>query len=130
MTEKDKTYFGGKYGFLERIKIRGIGSPKVIYKSGIPHFDELDDRVVENEIPFANFELMKNGLLIRLNRNLRTRYVGIQLSDYKGVIFQKGSEGKYKMELLNSNNDSFHFQIYVAHLSGVQAFFNKKLFSK
>ncbi len=80
VTPQDQSYFGGKYSLLERIRLKGIGSPKIVYESGIPHFDELNT-FVENEMPFANFELMKNGLLIRLNRNQVLRYVGLTLDE-------------------------------------------------
>jgi len=130
MTEKDKSHFGGKYGFIQRIKLGGIGSPKVIYKSGIPHFDELKNQIAESEIPFVNFELMKNGLLIRLNHNLKTRYVGIQLLEYKGVTFQKEFGRLHSMELRTLNDGFFYFEIHIANLSAIQTFFKKRSFLK
>ena len=76
LLKRDLAYFGGAYTFWEKIRLRGIGSSKVIYEKGIPAFDEVDRGLV-NELGFVNFELLKNGLLLRLNQNQRTACVGI-----------------------------------------------------
>jgi hypothetical protein len=34
ITGRDKFYFGGEFSFLEKIKMGGTGSTKVIYESG------------------------------------------------------------------------------------------------
>lgn len=80
LVDSEKAYFGGSFSFLERIKMGGIGSPKIVYEQGIPEFDALD-RGVENEVSFASFELLKNGLILRVNRNQRLACVGLKISD-------------------------------------------------
>jgi len=84
LEEEEKEYFGGTYSFLERIKLRGIGSPKIIYHAGIPAFDVLNE-YVENESSFVSFEVMKNGLILRLNRTQRLRCVGTRLTDLAAI---------------------------------------------
>jgi hypothetical protein len=84
ITGRDKFYFGGEFSFLEKIKMGGTGSTKVIYESGITAFDQLG-QVAENELSFVNFELLKNGLLMRLNRNQQIRCVGIRLDDIQTI---------------------------------------------
>lgn len=80
LLKKEVVYFGGAYSFWEKLSHRGIGSAKVLYEKGIPAFDQLDRGVV-NELRFVNFELLKNGLLLRLNQNQRVACVGTRLSD-------------------------------------------------
>lgn len=80
--KSDKRYFGGEFSFFERLRLDGIGSTKIIYENGIPYFDELQT-IAPNEISFVNFELLRDGLLLRLNRNQRIRCVGVRISDLR-----------------------------------------------
>lgn len=80
LLKRDLAYFGGAYTFWEKIRRRGVGSSKVIYERGIPAFDEVD-RGLANKLGFVNFELLKNGLILRLNQNQRIACVGIRLSE-------------------------------------------------
>ena len=56
------------------------GSPKVIYHYGIPSFDALDPEE-PTEFTFANFELLKEGLILHANSNLRSACVGERYVD-------------------------------------------------
>ena len=80
----EKIYFGGPYSFWEKLKMKGIGSPKMVYDSGIEEFDE-EDTGVGGEVSFVSMEVLKNGLIIRLNRNNRHRSVGIRLTDIEKI---------------------------------------------
>ena len=80
LLKKDLSYFGGAYTFWEKIRRRGVGSSKIIYESGIPDFDNID-RGLAGELGFVNFELLKDGLILRLNQNQRIACVGIRLSE-------------------------------------------------
>lgn len=84
LSKSEKAFFGGTYGFWAQLRQGGVGSAKLIYESGIPAFDALD-RGVENEVAFVTFELLRNGLVLRLNRNQRLRCVGIRLSELKYI---------------------------------------------
>ena len=46
LEDEDLSYFGGRYSFWEILKKRGVGSPKVIYNSGIEEFET--ERIVSN----------------------------------------------------------------------------------
>lgn len=80
ITKMEASYFGGEFNFWEKLKMSGIGSPKLIYENGIHEFDQLK-RGVENEIFYINFELLKNGLLVRGNINQRIKVIGIRLDE-------------------------------------------------
>lgn len=134
MTKRDQSFFGGKFSFLERIKIGGIGSAKVIYQSGLDYFDELNQHI-ENEISFANFELLKNGLLIRLNRNQRLRYVGYQLNEVLSVSLvgtligeenKQSYAGQLRLNMLEG--EQLQFRIQSNYFYNIKSFFEKSLF--
>ena len=76
----EQQYFGGTYSLWEVIRKQGIGSPKIIYASGIETFDYVEQGAA-NEVAFVNFELLRNGLILRLNRRQMIRCAGIRLSD-------------------------------------------------
>ena len=61
------------------------GSPKVIYHHGIPTFDALDPEE-PTEFTFANFELLREGLILHANSNLRRACVDVR---YASVDFVK-----------------------------------------
>lgn len=84
LTRAQITYFGGAYSFWERLTLRGTGSGRLIWAGGLPHFDELTE-IAENELSFVNFEIVKNGLILRLNRNGKTRAAGVRLSDIEAI---------------------------------------------
>jgi len=124
---RDKDYFGGKYSFIERLKMNGIGSIKVFYQSGIPYFDEVES--IENETSFVNFELMKNGFLIRLNRNQQLRYIGFQLHEILNIKLEKDHpESVLKISTLN--DDLLLFKIPTRDIDSLAAFFKKVIFKE
>lgn len=77
-------YLKGQYSFRERIKRRGIGSPKVVYESGIKEFDSLNRGLV-SETAFASFELQNNGLIVRMNINQRLSCIGIRTEEIEQI---------------------------------------------
>jgi hypothetical protein len=66
--------YGGEYSFFENVKMGGIGSPRLKYVSGIPEFDEIqysDDL----EQAASNIELLKNGIILRINKKQKLAVV-------------------------------------------------------
>lgn len=57
---------GGKFGWLEIIKLKGVGSSKFIYDSGIPTFDQISK--VSNALDYVSLELLKKGIVIRFQK--------------------------------------------------------------
>lgn len=80
LTPAELARFGGTYTFREKLQLGGTGSSKIIYQEGIPTFDELR-RGIQNEVAYANFEWLKNGLILRLNINQRLSCVGLTLEE-------------------------------------------------
>lgn len=144
LIKKDVDFFGGKFSFLERIRAGGIGAPKVIYQSGIPHFDELDNGI-SGEISFSNFELMKDGFLIRLNRNQRLRYVGFQLHEIlkikltsqqwedqlsNGELRHYRLPTESKLQITTLNDAMLQFSVAHIFYKKILAFFKKDIFEQ
>lgn len=143
MTKRDLSYFGGKFGLFERLRLGGIGSPKIIYQSGQEYFDELNE-YIENEISFANFELLKDGLLIRLNRNQRFRYIGYQLHEVLSIhLLGTAVENTSKMEAKNRYQNyegllrinllegtPLQFHVPAIYFQKIQTFFQKPIFEE
>lgn len=59
-------HLGGKFYWLEILKLRGIGSSKFIYDSGIEAFDQLKELTTTTNI--VNLEIFKGGLVIRFKK--------------------------------------------------------------
>ncbi len=139
LTRQDKACFGGEYIFFEKVKRSGIGSGKVIYKSGIPEFDAIA-RGVENELGFVNFELLKNGLIIRLNQNQRIKCVGIKITDVRAInLTASRIEIEYKqhvrmvkkivyrgeLEIIDEQDYKTGFEVFARDYEDVRRFFQK-----
>ena len=59
-------HLGGKFNWLEIMKLRGIGSSKFIYDSGIEAFDKLKELTTATNI--VNLEILKDGFVIRFKK--------------------------------------------------------------
>ncbi|MEM6842589.1 MAG: hypothetical protein AAF632_10220 [Bacteroidota bacterium] len=51
---------------IEKIRHRGIGSPRLIYQSGLEKFNFVGNR--SNDTDYVNIELLKGGIAIRLKQ--------------------------------------------------------------
>lgn len=133
--------YGGKYGFFEKIKMGGVGSPKIKYRSGLAEIDEFVEETAGNDIPHLNFEYLKNGLLARINK---TQYlkgvimaydeitsIDLTISDKlltQGNIIQELEKTNVKSAELTI--ESLHGETLVCEVS-TQAYMNlKKYFQK
>ena len=59
-------YSGRGYNLVEKIKLRGIGSPRLIYYGGLSRFDVVSNR--SNDTNYVNIELFRAGLALRLKK--------------------------------------------------------------
>lgn len=72
---------GQDFSFGQKLSLRGVGSPKIIYQSGISFFDALANSSESHN--FCNLQLYPNGLLITLNLNSKTQSVIVKRNDIK-----------------------------------------------
>ena len=68
--------YGGRYRFFEKLKMGGVGSPKIVYHSGLGEFDELMNDV-GSDLCYINFEFLKKGLLGRVNKG--QKLIGVMM---------------------------------------------------
>ncbi len=138
LTTKEVQYFGGNYSLWQQLKKKGIGSPKLVYRSGIKTFDELK-RDIEGEICFVNFELLKKGLILRLNVNQKHKCAGAKFEDIESIhleaqrikILVKGKEKIVHWGKLEINNNLSKIQLIVRtkDFKSVHQYFKKPEFS-
>lgn len=135
-------YFGGTYSFWELLFKKGIGSSRVVYLSGIPTFDALY-RNIEGELGLVNFELLKNGLIMRLNINQRIKVVGARLTDIQQInlvahrveiMVQKGSQYVPKiiyraaLEIVETTGSTGQFSILARDFKDLKDYFERAEF--
>jgi len=80
--------YGGEYSFFEKLKIGGVGSPKLNYISGIAEFDEIKNQD-SLEISSSNIELLKAGLIIRINKRQKLAVAILHLQELEAIHFRK-----------------------------------------
>lgn len=131
--------YGGAYGIWESIKIGGIGSPKVVYRTGIEAFNEIKDGL-GNEIPFVNFELLKNGLILRINKKQKLgvglihfeELLSIRLSAFRILLKYNHRSDKLvhagKLEIELHHPKILHFEIPVKEFQALHKYFKKEPF--
>ena len=135
--------YGGKFGLFEKIKMRGVGSPKIIYTSGLSELDQFVEAIAGSDIPYVNFEYLKNGILARINK---TQYLKGVLISYDEIDFivlsnvfkylrkkenslvtskQKIDYGRGKLEIKINSGEVLVFQVTVQSNDGIEKFFKK-----
>jgi hypothetical protein len=136
LLKKEIAYYGGEYSFFEKIKNGGIGSSKIIYESGINEFDKLH-RGVENEVSYVNFELLKNGLIFRLNRNQRVKCLGIRLNDIESISliaysielkekYRKRIVHRGELDIIDKERNLKGFRVLTREFKEIVNFFQRK----
>jgi len=68
VSDESAKHAGGKYGFFQRLRAGGTGSPIVYYQHGLKEFDQVAK--YSRETNQSSFEILKEGYLIRfIKRN-------------------------------------------------------------
>ncbi|NNE26913.1 MAG: hypothetical protein HKN09_08720 [Saprospiraceae bacterium] len=92
-----KKLVGPQFSFLERFKMKGIGTQKMIISDAS---DNIFSLIINyTDTPYCNIELRKNGIVVGFSSNMRIYCWAIPY--YKLVIVQQGSE------LMISTSDTF-----------------------
>ncbi|TYC18128.1 hypothetical protein ES677_01750 [Bizionia gelidisalsuginis] len=105
---------GNSYGFLERIKLKGTGSKRMIIEEVSPNLRPIINRV--SDINYASIELRSKGILI---------YITKGLSNFTWVI------PFYQLVIYKTNGTSIHAQGKYIHFKNNITFKeNKRFFDK
>jgi len=83
---------GRPFSFIERLKLGGIGSNKLLIADASKEIVEL--LRLDNNINYCNIEIRKNGLIIRFRSLLET--YGLIIPYYKLIIY-KGESNIYSL---------------------------------
>ena len=60
---------GSSFSFWQRLKFKGIGSPRMIIEERDPFFDEYTNP--HHYLTYANFELRPKGIIIHIHKTLQ-----------------------------------------------------------
>lgn len=105
---------GKPFSFLESIKMRGVGSKRMIIKDVSPNLKTYLNKV--SDINYANIELRKKGILVYINKGLQ---------NFTWVI------PYYQLVIFKSNGSSVHAQGKFVQFKINKTFKeNKKFFDK
>ena len=83
---------GRPFSFIERLKLGGIGSNKLVISDASKEIVEL--LRLDNNVNYCNIEIRKNGLIIRFRSLLET--YGLIIPYYKLIIY-KGESNIYSL---------------------------------
>jgi hypothetical protein len=138
LTDSEKQQFGGEYSFLGKWARKGIGSSRIAYEKGISEIDNW--RISDSsKAIFVNFELLKNGLILRFNQNTKNETFGTKISEIKQihligyrvkVKFRKFKNIEEKIvfrgELrIKEQNNEFKFSVLAKDFKEIKLFFKK-----
>jgi hypothetical protein len=110
---------GKPFGFMQSLKMKGVGSKRLIIEDVSPNMQEYLNKI--EDITYANIELRPVGILIRINKALKT---------FTWVI------PYYQLVIYKTNGSSIHAQGRFIHFKNNitfkenKAFFNKLLDEK
>lgn len=85
------SYLGNSFSLLDRIKMNGIGSKRMMIAHTSPTFQAYLNKV--SDINYANIELRPKGILVHINQ---------QLKNFSWII------PYYKLHIYNANYFSIH----------------------
>ena len=83
---------GSPFSFIERLKLGGIGSNKLVIADASKEIVEL--LRLDNNVNYCNIEIRKNGLIIRFRSLLET--YGLIIPYYKLIVY-KGESNIYSL---------------------------------
>ena len=109
---------GRPFSLIERFKLSGIGSKKLVITDASKEIVEL--LKLDNNINYCNIEIRKNGIIIRFRSLLET--YGLIIPYYKLVIYKGEStiysfyKDQYYIKFLVNNKNSTLFVKKVSRL--------------
>lgn len=126
--------YGGEYSLLETLMLRGIGSPKVDYIDGLEEFDKIHE-LQELERSVSNFELLKSGLIIRMNKRQHLVVAIAALDELESIVLESwpiefnGRELREgRLSVIFKDQTTMTFTVSVQVFAAVGKYFSKKPF--
>lgn len=105
---------GGSFSLVQKLKMKGIGSKRMIIDEVSPNMQTMMNRV--SDINYANIELRPKGVLVMINQGLK---------NFTWII------PYYQLVIYKVNGSSLHAQGRFIHFRNSKTFKeNKKFFDK
>ena len=105
---------GGSFSLVQKLKMKGIGSRRMIIDEVSPNMQTIMNRV--SDINYANIELRPKGVLVMINQGLK---------NFTWII------PYYQLVIYKVNGSSLHAQGRFIHFRNSKTFKeNKKFFDK
>ena len=133
--------FGGRFGIFERLKMGGIGSPKLKYLSGSIEIDKFIEETAGSDIPYTNFEYLKKGILVRVNKTQYLKGILISFDEISKIslvtpqkmleernIFGELEKAFYELPYLKIEfleEEALVFEVIVQSYNGIKKYFEK-----
>ena len=117
---------GRPLSFMERLKLRGIGSNKLVITDASKEIVDL--LRLDNNINYCNIEIRTNGIIIRFRSLLET--FGLIIPYYKLVIYKGESniysfyKDKYYIKFMADNKKT---SLFVKKIVGLKIKFQNKV---
>ena len=109
--ESINEFVGKSYGFIESIKLKGIGSKRMVIDNVSPNLKQYLNTVSDNN--YANLELRPKGVLIHITKGLQNFTWAIPY---------------YQLVIYRTNGSSIHAQGKFIHFKNNRMFKENKLF--
>jgi hypothetical protein len=116
ITVEINTMVGKPYGFVERIRRKGVGSQRLLIADASQDVQAL--LALDNNMNFCNIELRPGGIILRFRSLLET--YGLVISYHQLSVFRNGNE-------LTLYGPKHHVKLVPAHGQKLDSRFQLKL---
>jgi hypothetical protein len=69
----------GKYTFIQKLRLKGTGSPRLVYHGGSSNFDEI--AAIDDNLNYAQIELFPHGMAVRMRKRSNGQAAAILFKD-------------------------------------------------
>ncbi len=117
------------FGWIEKLKMGGTGSVKVVYLQGIEYFDK---KIIQRtDLPMANFELLKKAMLIRLSIHNECYTIAVLKQELLEINVKNFKKDIFLLSLILGENTSskvIEFEVNSGNIESIQQYFRKPYF--
>jgi len=126
--------YGGYVSFWQNLRMRGVGSIKLLFKSGNREINHLLETmgskryVNEHQMPFANFQILAEGLLLRIHAH-QIFAIALHLEEIQKVEITRRKNGGVVLFL---NSSPTPIELLAQNLPAaklITRYFRKRIFN-
>lgn len=136
ITQSEVRYLGGKFNFIELLKMGGNGSPKFLYNKGIEKLDAINESFDHKCL--CSVELLKTGFILWWNKFQTIRAILIKYDEIEAIkinSFKVNAKPLVQTDYILTAGDieiqikdekSIHYYLPASTFKKVLRFFSKK----